>query len=155
MSEIVRWLSSWGLRDLQEIFEDNNIDLSVLPRLSEQDLKDLGIAIGDRRRLQAAIEKLAEPSPQTRQLGSDVPVARVYPPVLPRLRTAERRLLTVMFCDLVGSSALSTQLDPEDLNFLVSAYRDACAKPIEHYGGFISRFIGDGIPGLFRLPAGT
>jgi class 3 adenylate cyclase/tetratricopeptide (TPR) repeat protein len=143
MSEIVQWLDALGLRELGTIFEQNNIDVDILPHLTEQDLKDLGLSIGHRRRIQAAIAKLRREEPLQPQPSVD-PAAEI--------RTAERRLITVMFCDLVGSTALSTKMDPEDLNSLVTSYRDACAQPIQRYGGFISRFVGDGILACFGYP---
>src|SRR5262249_48197370 len=145
MSEIIRWLSALGLGHIGRIFENHNIDLSILPSLTEQDLKELGISIGDRRRLQAGIKELSATAASAGkgQDPKDRGYAPAVPPDLPPLRTVERRQLTVMFCDLVGSSALSTRLDPEDFNHLVNAYRDACVGPIERYGGFISRFVGD------------
>jgi class 3 adenylate cyclase/tetratricopeptide (TPR) repeat protein len=143
MSEIAQWLDAMGLRDLEPIFEQNDIDVDVLPHLTEQDLKDLGLSIGHRRRIQAAIAKLDLNGP----LQPQPTVGAVA-----EIRAAERRLITVLLCDLVGSTALSSQMDPEDLNSLMTSYRDACVRPIEQYGGFISRFVGDGILACFGYP---
>jgi class 3 adenylate cyclase/tetratricopeptide (TPR) repeat protein len=151
MNDIVRWLHAFDLGDLQQIFEAHKIDLTILPYLTEQDLKDLGISLGERVRLQAAIANLAVDMLASPMRQSSGPT-HIYPPISASMRNAERRQLTVMFCDLVGSSALATKLDPEDLNVLVSIYRDACAKPIEKNGGFISRFVGDGILACFGYP---
>src|SRR5262245_56746025 len=152
MSEVVGWLSELGLDHLRQTFERNHIGLSLVPRLTEQDLKDLGISAEDRRRLEAGIRKLGEGAPSLAQHenseGGPAPLALADS----ALRSVERRQLSVLFCALVGSSALSTRLDPEDLNYLVNAYRDACVGPIERHGGFVSRLVGDGILACFGYP---
>jgi class 3 adenylate cyclase/tetratricopeptide (TPR) repeat protein len=154
MRAVVRWLAKANLGDLQQIIEEHRIDLSTLAQLTDDELAKYGISPESRQRLREALAQLGEDQGnfETKQSDDQYPPTLIYPPVSRGLRTAERRLLTVMFCDLVGSSALSTQLDPEDLNLLVSTYRDTCARPIEQYGGFISRFIGDGILVCFGYP---
>src|SRR5215472_12501199 len=127
-----------------ERFVENRIDLSVLRDLTDQDLKDLGVVLGDRRKMLRAIAGggsiafaasgpggVAEPGPQ------DV---------------AERRQLTVMFCDLVGSTALSTRLDPEDLRDIIGAYHRHCSELIVKHGGFVARYMGDGVLAYFGYP---
>src|ERR1700739_2190701 len=111
MTTIAEWLASLGLSEYGERFAENGIDLSVLPHLTEQHLKDLGVSLGHRLKMLAAIA----------QLGAAAPVAPQPTPVPePKLQgTAERRQLTVMFCDLVGSTAMSTKLDPEDLRRVI------------------------------------
>jgi class 3 adenylate cyclase len=115
MQQIADWLKILGMSEYAERFAENKIDISVLPDLTEQHLKDLGVALGDRLKILRAI----------RDLG-DAPVA-VTAPSTPaateptRRDDAERRQLTVMFCDLVGSTALSARLDPEDLRGIVGA----------------------------------
>src|SRR5690242_8030037 len=115
MSTVAEWLKSLGMSEYAEQFAENRIDLSVLPDLTDQHLKDLGIALGDRLKILRAIRELAGPAAfVSRPPATTAPVPQ---------DTAERRQLTVMFCDLVGSTALSSQLDPEDLREVISAYQ--------------------------------
>jgi len=107
-----------------ERFTENRIDFSVLCDLTDEDLKELGIVLGDRRKLLRAIREL-EPG-------------RPRPPVISGV--AERRQLTVMFCDLVGSTSLATQLDPEDLREIIGAYHRCCAATVEQHGGFVAKY---------------
>ena len=123
------------------MFADNEIDFLALPRLTEGDLKELGLPIGARRRFQALIEKLAEQASPARQ--TDAPKTTA---------DAERRQLTVMFCDLAGSTELSQQLDPEDLREINRAYQDACKTAIERYEGYVARYMGDGVLAYFGYP---
>ena len=112
--DIASWLHSLGLPQYEKAFRDNAIDMAVLPELTTEDLKDLGVSlVGHRRRLLGAIAAL-------RNEGNPEPVAK--PRVVTVTATAERRQLTVMFCDLVGSTALSARLDPEDLREVIAAY---------------------------------
>jgi len=119
-----------------ERFAENRIDFSVLCDLTDQDLKELGIVLGDRRKLLRAIKELERGRPQ-RPATSGV---------------AERRQLTVMFCDLVGSTSLSTQLDPEDLREIIGAYHRCCAATVEQHGGFVAKYMGDGVLIYFGYP---
>ena len=131
--DIAAWLHSLGMQQYEEAFRGNAIDAAVLPELTADDLKDLGVSlVGHRRKLLAAIAALR----------SDVDAAPVPSAVA---QTAERRQLTVMFCDLVGSTALSTRLDPEDLREVISAYHRAVAEIIDGFDGFVSRYMGDGV----------
>ncbi len=107
--EIAQWLEGLGLGQYSQAFAETDIDFEVLPRLSDDNLKELGLTLGHRLRLQAAIEALSTDEPPTR------PVAPPAREPEPQAAEAERRQLTVMFCDLVGSTALSSQLDPEDM----------------------------------------
>jgi class 3 adenylate cyclase/predicted ATPase len=137
--DIAAWLRGLGLEQYEAAFRANDIDASVLPRLTSDDLKDLGVAsVGHRRRLLDAIGALG-PEPTT--------VA-----VVPVHAAAERRQLTVMFCDLVGSTALSTRLDPEDLSEVVGAYHRAVAGVVENFDGFIAKYMGDGVLAYFGYP---
>ena len=142
------WLRSLGLEQYEAAFRQNAIDNSVLPSLTAEDLKELGVgAVGHRRKLLDAIAALrAEASAKTP--GPDAL------PVTDRTAndTAERRHLTVMICDLVGSTALSAQLDPEDMNAVLDAYHAACARIMLAYDGFIGDFRGDGILAYFGYP---
>jgi class 3 adenylate cyclase len=142
--EIAAWLHGLGLGEYEQAFRDNAIDAAVLPELTAEDLKDLGVAlVGHRRKLLAAIaalrnERRQEP-PAERREATDT-------------ATAERRQLTVMFCDLVDSTALSTRLDPEDLREIIAAYHGVVAKIIVEADGFISRYMGDGVLVYFGYP---
>src|SRR5215467_12931718 len=139
MPSVREWLASLGLSEYADRFAKHRIDFSILQDLTDKDLKEeLGIVLlGDRRRLLRAIAKLAGTASATRQLaaGSE-PVTR---------DEAERRHLTVMICDLVGSTALSTRLDPEDMRAVIDAYHAACARITRTYDGFLAEFRGDGI----------
>jgi hypothetical protein len=117
MQQIADWLKKLGLSEYVERFAQNAIDASVLPELTDQDLKDLGISLGHRRKMLRAI----------RELGAGAATASSTPPATEPTRQgeAERRQLTVMFTDLVGSTALSTKLDPEDLRSVIGAYHKA------------------------------
>jgi len=141
MSQIADWLKELGMSEYAQRFAENGIDVSVLPELTEQDLKDLGVLLGHRRKMLRAI----------RELGRD-PVAAAamkpepQPKTIPTLRdAAERRQLTVIFCDLVGSMALSGKLDPEDLRGIIGSYHRSCTDLIERNGGFVAKYMGDGV----------
>ncbi len=142
MMDIKQWLKNLDLEEYVEAFADNNIDDRVLADLTSDDLKDIGVSsVGHRRLLLGAIAKLgnaAEPSPA---------VAQTIPPA-----PAERRQLTVMFCDLVGSTALSRQLDPEDLRDVMRRYQDAVAGAVTRYGGHVAKYLGDGVLAYFGWP---
>src|SRR6516165_9692830 len=134
------WLRGLGLERYEAAFRDNEIDWEALPKLTADDLKDLGVVLGShRRRLLAAIAALRT---------DDRPAAGEAPSV----SAAERRQLTVMFCDLVGSTALSTRLDPEDLRRIVGAYHRCVAEIVEGFGGFVARYMGDGVLVYFGYP---
>ena len=140
MTGIAEWLASIGLSEYAERFADNAVDLSVLRDLTEQDLKDLGVLLGHRRKILRAIAELDAAGSAATQTE---PVLR---------EEAERRHLTVMICDLVGSTALSARLDPEDMNAVMDAYHAACARIMLTYDGFIGDFRGDGILAYFGYP---
>src|SRR6516225_11452181 len=114
MQPIAKWLEKLGLGQYAQCFAENGIDLSDLRHLTDQDLKDIGVLLGHRRRMLAATAELAGALPATLQ-----PVAAIEPKPHD---AAERRQLTVLFCDLVGSTALSGRLDPEDLRGIIGAY---------------------------------
>ena len=139
---IAAWLHGLGLQQYEETFRDNAVDAAVLPELTAEDLKDLGVSlVGHRRKLLAAIAALQ----------SDVSAPASAPAPL-RTDSAERRQLTVMFCDLVGSTPLSSQLDPEDLLEVIAAYHHAVAKVVAESDGFIARYMGDGVLVYFGYP---
>src|SRR3984893_311567 len=127
MTGIAEWLASIGLGEYAQRFGENAIDLSIVRDLTEQDLKDLGVLLGHRRKMLRAIAELDGGALAAAETATE-PVAR---------DEAERRHLTVMFCDLVGSTALSARLDPEDMWQVIASYRAACARVIATYDGII------------------
>src|SRR5262245_23422555 len=136
MQQVADWLKQLGMSEYAQRFAENRIDFSVLPELTDQHLKDLGIALGDRLKMLRAIREFA-----------------VAPPVSPKSvvieseaqDTAERRQVTVMFSDLVGSTALSARMDPEDLREVISAYQKCVAEAVRHFDGFVAQYMGDGV----------
>ena len=137
------WLRSLGLAQYEDAFRDNAIDHSVLPSLTVEDLKDLGVGIvGHRRKLLDAIVAL-------RADEKDPPHASVEPSAND---AAERRQVTVMFSDLVGSTALSTRLDPEDLREIISDYHRCVTDTVRRFGGFVGQYMGDGVLVYFGYP---
>jgi class 3 adenylate cyclase len=143
MQQIADWLEKLGMSEYAQRFAENRIDLSVLPDLTDEHLKDLGIALGDRLKMLRAIRELSgavlaapqpaftEPKPQD---------------------TAERRQVTVMFSDLVGSTALSARMDPEDLREVISVYQNCVAGTVKRFGGFVAKYMGDGVLVYFGYP---
>src|ERR1700730_4603351 len=142
--QIADWLQKLGMSEYAQRFAENRIDLSVLPDLTDQDLEKMGVVLGDRRKILRAISLIASEAPA-------VPQAKAVDE-RPRQDTAERRQLTVMFADLVGSTALSTRLDAEDLRKIIGAYQRRCAEVIAKSGGFVARYLGDGILAYFGYP---
>src|SRR5437899_9245597 len=142
MKGIAEWLASIGLSEYAQRFADNAIDLSVLRDLTEQDLKDLGVLLGHRRKMLRAIAELE---------GTALAPTETATESAPQ-DAAERRHLTVMICDLVGSTALSVRLDPEDMRAVIDAYHAACARITRTYDGFLAEFRGDGILAYFGYP---
>ncbi|AMA56464.1 adenylate/guanylate cyclase domain-containing protein [Bradyrhizobium sp. CCGE-LA001] len=135
--QIAEWLEKLGLGQYAERFAQNGIDVGVLPELMDEDFDKLGVLLGHRRKMLRAIANL-DPAAL---IASSAPA-----------HDAERRHLTVMFCDLVGSTALSARLDPEDMWEVIRAYRAACASVVTAYDGRIARFVGDGILVYFGYP---
>src|SRR5262245_28480492 len=142
MRGIAEWLASIGLGEYAQRFADNAIDLSVIRDLTEQDLKDLGVLLGHRRKILRAIA----------ELDGVAPAGAGMPTELMLRDEAERRHLTVLVCDLVGSTALSSRLDPEDMRTGIDAYHAACARIMPTYDGFLAEFRGDGILAYFGYP---
>src|SRR6516164_7536683 len=147
--DIVVWLRRLGLERYEAAFRENEIDETVLPSLTHETLKELGVtAVGHRLRLLDAIAGLrAEAKPPTPL--SDAPLA----PDRAAKDTAERRQVTVMFSDLVGSTALSARMDPEDLREVISAYQTCVADTVRRFGGFVAKYMGDGVLIYFGYPA--
>jgi class 3 adenylate cyclase/predicted ATPase len=149
--DIAAWLRGLGLEQYAQLFRDNDIDGEILCGMTAEDLKELGIgSFGHRRRLLNAITALGG-EPPTRFVAQSATGATSAPTSLPPI-DAERRQLTVMFCDLVGSTALSAQLDPEDLREVIGAYHRAVGKIIAESDGFVSRYMGDGVLVYFGYP---
>jgi class 3 adenylate cyclase/predicted ATPase len=143
--DVAEWLRGLGLEQYAPAFRDNDIDGDVLRRLTGEDLRELGVrSIGQRRRLLDAISALGA-------VFADVALTAASLDV-PAQAEAERRQLTVMFCDLVGSTALSARLDPEDLREVIAAYHRAVAEIIARSDGFVSRYMGDGVLVYFGYP---
>src|SRR5215469_12956123 len=134
--DIADWLRGLGLEKYAPAFDENAINWDVLSGLTTDDLKEIGVAaLGDRRRLLAAIAALGEgalpaaPAPERSSVAAE----------------AERRQLTVMFCELVGSTPLSSRLDPEDFREVIAAYHRAVAGVVTAFDGFVGRYMGDGV----------
>jgi class 3 adenylate cyclase len=142
--DIAAWLHGLGLQQYEQAFHENAIDEAVLPELTVDDLKDLGVSlVGHRRKLLAAIAALhSESGPAPQAKASDVTDSLM----------AERRHLTIMFCDLVGSTPLSSRYDPEDLREILDAYHRAVTERIARNGGFVAKYMGDGVMVYFGYP---
>jgi class 3 adenylate cyclase len=140
MFDVARWLTEQGFGRHAEAFARNGIAGDVLRDLTDTDLKELGLNLGDRKRLLKAIAALTAELSQHR--GETAPVPR----------EAERRQLTVMFVDMVGSTELAGRLDPEDLREIMRAYQAACAGVIVRFDGHVARFLGDGVLAFFGWP---
>lgn len=139
MNDVAGWLERIGLGVYADAFVENAIDRSLLPELTNEDLKDLGVAlVGHRRRILKEI--------------ADIDAAPVAAPQREAATSAERRQVSVLFCDLVGSTALSTQLDAEDIREVQRMYQDAVARAVNQYGGHIASFVGDGVAVYFGWP---
>src|SRR5215510_15820454 len=141
------WLQSLGLGQYESAFIESAIDIDVLPELAEGDLEKLGIPLGDRKRLIKAIRAIAGGPPSalaTSEVGEIASSGSIV--------GAERRHLTVMICDLVGSTALSGRLDPEDMSAVIDAFQATCARITLAFDGFLVDFRGDGILAYFGYP---
>ena len=146
MQKIADWLETLGMSEYAQCFAENRIDLAVLRELSDQDLKDLGVVLGDRRKILRAIADLKSTTTVAPNPGrAEVTIARPQD-------AAECRQVTVMFSDLVGSTALSARMDPEDLREVISAYQKCVAETVQRFGGFIAKFLGDGVLVYFGYP---
>jgi class 3 adenylate cyclase/tetratricopeptide (TPR) repeat protein len=134
--QITRWLELLGLGEYAQRFADSDIDVSVLQDLTEHDLEKIGVSLGHRKKMLRAIAELADKAPAEPPRHDDV----------------ERRHLTIMFCDLVGSTALSSRLDPEELREVIGSYLRRCTETIVESGGFVARYMGDGVLAYFGYP---
>src|SRR5450759_3399148 len=149
MQQIAGWLEKLGLGQYAPRFAENDINFAILSDLTDQDLKELGVSsLGHRRQLLRAIAEL-----NTVEKGAPKLAPATAAPVTPQPHdAAERRQLTVMFCDLVGSTALSARLDPEDMREIVGAYHRSCAEQINKARGFVAKYMGDGVLAYFGYP---
>src|SRR5215467_3157435 len=144
------WLRSLGLGQYEAAFRENAIDLGILPELTDQDLEKVGVLLGHRRKILRAISELNSTAGSTR-------AAKLAPIVAPPISTvveaaAERRPITVMFCDLVGSTSLTSRLDAEDWRNMVNAYLDEASKAVTGLSGHVLKKLGDGVMALFGYP---
>ena len=143
MQTIEDWLDQLGLGKYAQAFVQNDVDLRALPHIAEADLQELGVSLGHRKIILAAINGFAPPPaeadvPRTTEVATEP--------------AADRRLLSVLFCDLVGSTALSAQLDPEDMHELTRRYQDSVAGAITRFGGYVAKYLGDGVLAYFGWP---
>jgi class 3 adenylate cyclase len=144
MSEVRKWLDSIGLAQYADAFETNDLDIDLLGQVDDQLLKDIGVSsAGHRLRIRNAIAKL---SARVQSESTDAA------PVAAGAATAERRQVTVMFSDLVGSTALSARIDPEDLREVISSYQKCVAETVQRFGGFVAKYMGDGVLIYFGYP---
>ena len=144
MQQIADWLEKLGLEQYAQRFAENDIDVSVLRHLTEADLEKIGVSLGHRRKMLAAIAELHGAAPSK---PDPVGVVEAKPQ-----DAAERRQVTVMFSDLVGSTALSARMDPEDLREVISAYQKCVAETVGRFGGFVAKYMGDGVLIYFGYP---
>jgi class 3 adenylate cyclase len=149
--DIAAWLQDLGLARYEAAFRESDIDVDVLPDLTEADFEKLGISLGHRKKLLRAIAELRAPSDRA---AASVPPISGVDGFTQRsgASEAERRQLTVLFCDLVGSTALSARLDPEDMAAVIRAYQGTCAEVVERWGGHVAKYMGDGVLAYFGWP---
>jgi class 3 adenylate cyclase len=143
MQQIADWLKKLGMSEYAQLFAQNRIDLSVVPELTDQHLKDLGIALGDRLKILRAVRELGATAPSTTLSVLKAPRAE---------HVAERRQVSVTFCDLVGSTALSARMDAEDLREVISIYQKCVAETVRSFDGFVAKYMGDGVLIYFGYP---
>ena len=159
MQQVMEWLQSLGLSEYADRFAENDIDFSILPELTDQDLEKIGVtSLGHRRKILKAIAALNGPTAAAAAPAAPPPAPKPAAVTAPELRVAlaevagERRYLTVMFCDLVGSTSISAQLDAEEWRDLVGAYLDAASAAVTEMGGHVAKKLGDGLMALFGYP---
>ena len=149
--DVMVWLRSLGLGKYEAAFRENDIDETVLPRLTHETLKELGVvSVGHRVKLLDAIAALGSGA-SVKAPAVDAATASSAPSVPPEER-AERRQVTVVFSDLVGSTALSARMDPEDLREVITAYQKCVAETVGRFGGFVAKYMGDGVLVYFGYP---
>ena len=136
--DVGAWLEGLGLGQYAELFAENDVDFDILHELADADLKDIGISLGHRKKLLKAIRDLGE-----------APSGTAAPAEPEQATEAERRRLTVMFCDMMGSTELSQKLDPEDYRDLLTAFQDACSGAVKRHQGHVAKHLGDGLLAYF------
>ncbi len=146
------WLESLGLDHYQDTFQQNAITWDVLPELTDEDLTSLGVLLGHRKKILRAIAHLVEDSEGDRAAAQAVSAVEPFTPPSSSGEQAERRQLTVMFCDLVGSTALARRLDPEDVQKIVQRFLETCSHAIGQFHGYIAKYMGDGLLAYFGYP---
>ena len=145
--DIRAWLRDLGLERYAASFEAQAIDDGVLSELAEADLEKLGVLLGHRKKLLKAIADLAARGDDAMPASAAEAAPRTH-----RATGAERRQLTVLFCDLVGSTELAARLDPEDMGQVIRAYQSCCAEVVERWGGHVAKYMGDGVLAYFGWP---
>jgi class 3 adenylate cyclase len=149
MQQIADWLKKLGMSEYAERFAESDIDIDVLSELTDHDFDRLGVSLGHRRKMLRAIRELsASPIAASTERQASAPTV---PDPAPR-DTAERRQVTVMFSDLVGSTALSARMDPEDVREVISSYQKCVAATVQRFGGFVAKYMGDGVLVYFGYP---
>ena len=154
MKSFAHWLTEIGLESYASVFAQNEVDFSVAHALTDEELRELGLSLGARKKFllaAAALANIVAPA-RASAAGATPSTASPAPSAAPESTAGERRQLTVMFCDLVGSTALSEKLDPEELRSLLHEYRTVCGDVISRYEGFVARYVGDGILTYFGWP---
>ncbi|MDF0665384.1 MAG: adenylate/guanylate cyclase domain-containing protein [Nitrospira sp.] len=149
---VAAWLQSLGLDRYRELFEQNAITWDVLPELNDGDLASMGIVLGHRKQLLRAIAQLSQSGHVDHASSPAIPTSQEATSSSSSREQAERRQLTVMFCDLVGSTALACRLDPEDLQEFIRRFLDACSQAIGRFNGYIAKYMGDGLLVYFGYP---
>src|SRR5438445_3882160 len=152
MHQIADWLEKLGMSEYARLFAENRIDFSVLPDLTDQDLEKLGVVLGDRRKMLRAIANLDDKSPGVAPEPVLSSAQSTTAPTAAAKAVGERRYLTVMFCDLVGSTSISAQLDAEEWRDLVGAYLDAASAAVTEMGGYVAKKLGAGLMDRFGYP---
>jgi class 3 adenylate cyclase/predicted ATPase len=148
VQEIAGWLDKLGMSEYAQRFAENRIDFSVLSDLTDQDLEKMGVVLGDRRKILRAIASISDSGKAAHKTAASAEAASAVEP----RHAAERRQVTVMFSDLVGSTALSASMDPEDLREVISAYQKCVAETVQRFGGFVAKYMGDVVLVYFGYP---
>jgi class 3 adenylate cyclase len=147
--QIADWLEKLGMSEYAHRFAENDIDVEVLNELTDKDFDRLGVSIGHRRKIMRAVREFAA-SPVS--AAAERPASATTATQAAPREAAERRQVTVMFSDLVGSTALSARMDPEDLRDVISAYQNSVTETVQRFGGFVAKYMGDGVLVYFGYP---
>lgn len=146
------WLESLGLEVYRNVFEQNAVTWDVLTELNDEDLISLGVLLGHRKKLLRAISQLSQNNQRKQVHAETIPPSSTLTPPASGRDQAERRQLTVMFCDLVGSTALARRLDPEDVQEIIRRFLDACSQAVGRFNGYVAKYMGDGLLVYFGYP---